>query len=90
MLILRSASTILGSSEGLSGSTAVLTTDTVLKCSGLKMYTSSSSSAGHSVAVPTMLASTPSISTHCPARTLLTATRYLPHHTPASEPGGPP
>ena len=61
--------TILGSSEGLRGSTAILTTACVWNCSGRKMCTSSSRNSGTMVAVLLMVASKPSNRTQLPAKT---------------------
>ena len=63
------ARTILGSSEGLSGSTAIFTTACVWNCSGRKMCTSSSRYSGTMVAVLVMVASSPSSRTQLPAGT---------------------
>lgn len=63
--------TILGSSEGLRGSTAIFTTACVWNCSGRKMCISSSRNSGTTVAVLLMVASRPSSSTQLPVQAKL-------------------
>lgn len=75
MRIFLSPSTILGSSAGLSGSTASLTTGTELKERGRKMAASWLPLAEVSVAVLLMGWSTPSSSTQLPARARVSSMR---------------
>src|SRR2546421_11873253 len=81
LLILRSPSGILGSSEGCIGSTATLKTDSVKWAMGLKMYASSSSGIfnGTMVAVFTIELSTPLRRTQFPAGTPDVGMLYLLH-----------
>ena len=94
LLILRSPSSILGSSDGLSynsvnihtlkhhhtchtGSTAIFAVETVLNLRGRQICTSSLWSVATMVALLTMEASTPRISTQLPAGAAEISMRYL-------------
>src|SRR4051794_34382262 len=79
LLTLRSPSSILGSSDGLIGSTATLKTDSVMCVIGLKMYAFSSSGIfkGTMVAVLTIELSTPLSRTQFPAGTPDVGILYL-------------
>mmetsp|Transcript_1983 Transcript_1983/g.4026 ORF Transcript_1983/g.4026 Transcript_1983/m.4026 type:complete len:292 (-) Transcript_1983:1689-2564(-) len=67
LFTLRRPSSILGSSEGLRGSSASFTTARVVCCNGRKMHVSSGPLAWITVAVLIMLSSIPPTSTHMPA-----------------------
>lgn len=69
MWTLRRPSSILGSSDGLMGSTAIFMRDLVLNLRGRKMKTSSVMAGSTRVAVLVTGASTPSMRTQLPAGT---------------------
>ncbi|MPC12705.1 NudC domain-containing protein 2 [Portunus trituberculatus] len=81
LFTLRRPSSILGSSEGFTGSTAILITDWVLNLSGRKMWSSLAGGRSVRVDVLTMGSSMPSISTQFPAGTAFTSMLYRPSDT---------